>query len=122
MVKEMAQENRITLLALVRGLASLLVPVCPRAEFRAELHRSLVADARRLQAQQKLAFSPPLQRTLADWPTYAAQWLDESAGRRWVVGAAAIGSAASLIGVLAYALYRRSRPVQAAHGWPPIGG
>jgi len=113
-VKNMVQEtNRITWLTLVRGIAELLVPVCPRAEFRAELHRGLVAGARRLQAQQKLASAPRLHYALADWPAYATQWFGESPDRQWILGAAAIGSAASLIGVMAYVLRRRARPTQA---------
>jgi hypothetical protein len=111
-----------TLLALAREIAGLLVPTCPRAAFRAELHQGLVASARQRQAQQALALSPRSRSPVTDLSAYAAQWLGESAGRHWVWSAAAVGSAASLIAILAYVLRHRkvtafgNRPAQVLHG------
>jgi hypothetical protein len=105
-----------SLLDLSRELSHLLVFVQLRPEFRAELHRRLLAEARRQQAL----------RTLSLQPNSAGTWLDGSASapegqlammrrvevdygtanRRWIIGAAAVGSA-SLLGLLVYVRSRR---------------
>lgn len=98
-------------LALARDLADLLVPVQPRPAFRAELERSLLAMARQQQARTRLAIAPVAEA----WPAWPGIWADRVAQclrlpddlseRRWVLGAAAVGSAVSLAGILAYVLY-----------------
>ncbi len=94
-------------LALARDLAGLLVPVRPRAEFRAELYHSLLASARQQQAQRVLAIGP--QADAATSPLMQApRWITEELGRadrRWVLGAAA----ASVVGLLAYLRHHRER-------------
>ncbi len=103
-------------LALTRDLGALLVPMRPRPAFRAELHRSLIADARRQQAQAALDIAPhPVESTLGDGlPDRMAQLLalvPGGAERRWVVGAA-VGGAVSL-GFLAYLLRHHDRQAAA---------
>ena len=99
------------------------MPINPRAEFRRELHRSLVAEARRQQAQRMLAISSSapagiltgpqgLPDRLIDWISQETSALPGD--RRWVLGAAAVGSAVSLAGILAYVLHHRSRTAASA--------
>jgi hypothetical protein len=106
------------LLGLTRELAGLLLPVRPRTEFRAELHRSLITAARQQQAQRLLAL--PTREDAATVvaapgrPDRMGQWLElveGTSGRQWILGAAAVGSAVSVVGILAYVLCHRQRPV-----------
>jgi hypothetical protein len=110
------------LLELAREIGRLFSsPPAPRGDFRRELHQSLIAEARRQQAQRSLALAPVLA------PGKDAPWLhDRVIGwisqetatmpveRRWMIGAAAVGSAVSLAGVLAYVLSHRTKAVQSA--------
>jgi hypothetical protein len=110
------------LLEVAREVAALLVPIRPRPIFRDELYRSLVATARRQQAQEALAiptaglmgvnFSPQLLGRVNEW---AGQGLEElgDVDRRWFVGAAVVGSAISLAGIVTYVLYQRGRVASA---------
>jgi hypothetical protein len=109
--------NLSPFLALARELSALLLPVKPRAQFRADLHRNLVASAQRQQAQLLVALSAhdaPAPGALPQRQVekYAARWERElgQGSIRWVVGAAAVGSAVSLAGILAYLMRRHSRP------------
>jgi hypothetical protein len=109
--------NIYPFLALARELSALLLPIRPRAQFRVDLHRSLVASAQRQQAQMLMTLTaqdgaapPALPQQQVE--KYAAR-LERELGQgsiRWVVGAAAVGSAVSLAGILAYLVRRRSRP------------
>lgn len=86
----------VPFLSLARELAALLLPVRPRPQFRADLERSLVAAARQQNAHMALTgFTPRATNAIE---------------RRWVIGAAAaaVGSAVSIAGVVAYVLHRRS--------------
>lgn len=87
----------VPFLALARELAALLVPLEPPVDFRTDLERSLVAEARRQSAQTRLV--PVTIETR------------EGLERRWVVGAAAaaVGSAVSIAGLVVYVLRRRER-------------
>jgi len=103
-------------LAVARELSALLLPVRPRAQFRAELHRNLVASAQRQQAPLLVALSAqegpaPLAFPQRQAERYAAWWEREhnQGSIRWVVGAAAVGSAVSLAGILAYLMRRHYR-------------
>jgi hypothetical protein len=113
----------VPLLALAREIAALFVPVKPRSAYRVELHRRLVADARQRQALHNLA----LDQAEAEARGLAPQvlsgkvwaWLNQETGGwqpdpRWMIGAAAVGSAVSLAGILAYLLRHRGRPASAA--------
>ena len=85
-------------LALARELADLFAPVAPRPEFRADLERMLIAQARQ-QAAQAALFPVAIDAR-------------EPGERRWVKGAAAaaaVGSAVSLAGIVVYVLRRRDR-------------
>jgi hypothetical protein len=83
-------------LSLARDLAAMIVPVRPRAEFRAELHRNLMTAARQQVTRDLL-----LDLDLAAGP----EWGE----RRWVWGAATFGSAVSLAGIVAYVWFHRHR-------------
>jgi hypothetical protein len=87
-------------LALARELAAEIVPVRLRMEFRDELQRELMAAARQQYA-----------RDLLIWSTPAAPRTRTS--RRWVWGAATLGSAVSLASIVT-AYYMRHRHRQAA--------
>lgn len=92
----------VPFLGLARELASLLLPVRPSPQFRADLERSLLAAARQQNAQLLVTgFTPPA-------PSYGVRFT--SIERRWVIGAAAaaVGSAVSIAGIVAYMLHRRS--------------
>jgi hypothetical protein len=104
------------LLQLAREIVIVLVPIKPRPAFRRALHRSLVVEARRQQTRRTLSLARPnvelpMQEAL---PNRVLGWLEHEANampteRRWVIGAAAVGSAVSLAGVVAYVLHRRGR-------------
>lgn len=97
------------LLDLSRELRSVLVVVQPRPEFRQELYGHLLVKARRQQALQMLSL--PIGSSQAQGgsrttvrrihPRYGP------GGRRWIIRAAAVGSAASVVGLLAYVRSRR---------------
>jgi hypothetical protein len=87
-------------LALVRELSAEIIPVRLRVEFRDELQRELMAAARQQYA-----------RDLLIWSTPAAP--QPKTSRRWVLGAATVGSAVSLASIVA-AYYMRHRHRQAA--------
>lgn len=73
------------LMNLAVELSRLFTPVAPRASFRAQLYEDLLRASRQRQTLQPVA---PMERPLLS--------------RRWVLGAAALGSAVSVVGVLAY--------------------
>jgi hypothetical protein len=88
----------VPFLSLAREMAALLVPLEPRAEFRAELERTLVAEARQQAVQGRLMPTPLDYR--------------EPPERRWMVGAAAaaaVGSAVSIASIMVYVWRRRER-------------
>ena len=87
-------------LALARELAAEIVPVRLRIEFRDKLQRELMAAARQQYA-----------RDLLIWATPSSPRTRTS--RRWVLGAATLGSAVSLASIVT-ALYMRRRQRQAA--------
>jgi hypothetical protein len=100
------------LLDVARELGAILIPVRPPLAFRAELHRSLVAMARQQQVQYDL-FPPAVPsadfRSRVNW--WAEQGLNElsEGDRRWYVGAAVVGSALSLAGLVGFVLHQRGR-------------
>ena len=111
------------LFVLAREIAGLLVPIKPRPEFRGELHRSLVTEGRQQQAQRLLDLPAPGVRVqtpeLQRIPDRVWGWISQETNvlpmdRRWVLGAAAVGSAVSLAGILAYVLSRRGNPAASA--------
>lgn len=88
-------------LALARELAALLIPIRPRQEFRDDLERSLIAAARQQNARGVLTAYEPLVLLRDE---------RENSERRWMIaGAAAVGSAVSLAGIVAYVWRRRER-------------
>jgi hypothetical protein len=92
------------LLDLSRDLRSVLVVVQPRPDFREELYRHLLVEARRQQALRTLSLpvesSPVPQES---WTLVHRIYSGHGpGGRRWIIGAAAVGSAASLVGLVAY--------------------
>jgi hypothetical protein len=98
----------VAMLDLSRELSNILVPVQPRPEFREELYGRLLVEARRQQALQMLAL-PAGSLALEESRTMSNR-ADLGYGlesRRWIIGAAAVGSAASLVGLLAYVRSRR---------------
>lgn len=99
-------------LTLAHDLTALLAPQQPTREFRAELHRSLMASARQQQAHLLLGLPSPAAGPGGDLPGRMVEWVN-TAGKpehRWVVGAAAV----SLAGILAYVLRHRNRPAASA--------
>ncbi len=99
-------------LSLAHDLTALLVPQQPSREFRAELHRSLMASARQQQAHPLLELPSPAAGPGADLPERMVEWVN-AAGKpehRWAVGAAAV----SLAGILVYVLHHRNRPAASA--------
>ncbi len=90
-------------LGLARELATLIVPVSPATQFRDDLELSLTAAARQQRARLALAgydaVDLPVER--------------EGFERRWVIGAAAaaVGSAVSIAGIVAYVWWHRSERV-----------
>jgi hypothetical protein len=88
-------------LSLARELAALLVPLQPRQQFRDDLERSLIAEAHYQNAYGELARYNSAQ---------VIRFEHEGTDRRWVIGAAtaaAVGSAVSIAGIVAYVLRRR---------------
>jgi len=108
----------ILLLGLTRALAEIITPVQPRAEFRDDLSRDLAASARHHYAQRTVALSGHVNRQLArsDGSREGAVSRKLSpvrgvSGKYLILGAAAVGSAISVAGVLAYALHHRNQSV-----------
>jgi hypothetical protein len=109
-----------SLLDLSRELSHLLVLVQPRPAFEAELYRHLVAEARRRQAVRMLSLGQNYGSVLPDGLTCTQeepfgimrpmQTGDEPSSRRWIIGAAAVGSA-SLLGLVVLVRSRRHRRV-----------
>jgi hypothetical protein len=104
----------VPLLMLAHELAELLVPVRPRPAFRAQLHADLVEDARRQFAAPML--TPTAQRMWGEWPRVAwhtPDWIALSwpteGEHGWLLRAAAVGSALSLLGYVAYRSRRGSK-------------
>ena len=96
-------------LTLARDLATLLTPVPVRDEFRTELYRSLVERAR-LQAPEPVFIALPNDAETNGIPLRFVRWVASVPGddRRWVWGAAAVGSAVSLAGLVTYVWHRHS--------------
>jgi hypothetical protein len=98
-----------SLLDLSRELRGVLVAVQPRPEFREELYSHLLVEARRQQALRILSLrvgsDPVLEESQAI--VHRIYLGDGPGSRRWIIGAAAVGSAASLVGLLAYVRSRR---------------
>jgi hypothetical protein len=89
------------LLSMARELAALFVPLQPARQFRDDLERSLIAAARQQNARVALAGYDPYGVVIVE---------REGLDRRWVVGAAAaaaVGSAVSIAGIMAYVWRRR---------------
>lgn len=91
----------VPFLGLARELAALLLPVRPRPQFRAELERSLLAAARQQNARRAVSGFMPAAASYGGRLTLLE--------RRWVIGAAAaaVGSAVSIAGIVAFVLHRR---------------
>ena len=104
--------NLAPLLAVTRDLTALLTPVRPRPAFREALEAGLVLAARQRYALQTLDISAPV----APWPSREGMSVGAlvtiGRERRWVVGAAAVGSAVSVAGIVAY--FWRQRGQRAA--------
>jgi len=105
----------VSLLGLRRALGGLVVPTSPRPEFRDQLHSQLVRAAQQQRVQRALSIAPTATDAPATnapgVPARLGHWLisDGPGGRRWVFGAAAVGSAVSLAGALALILRYRVR-------------
>ncbi len=93
-------------LALARELSDALTPLQPRSEFRAQLYHSLVASAA---TGERATAAAVARESLVDIPARLARWVAAAPlpGRRWVWGAAAVGSAVSLAGLMTYVLWLR---------------
>lgn len=87
-------------LALMRELAAEIIPLRLRLEFRDELQRELMAAARQQYARDLLIWSPLPQS-------------QAKSSRRWMLGAATLGSAMSVASIVA-AYYWRTRHRRAA--------
>lgn len=96
-------------LELARDLAALLVPRHVRPEFKRSLEASLLAEARRQQALRQLAICDPAavqpRGPLEAW----RDLLLENGERRWMIGAAALGSAVSIMGIVAYLWHQHNQ-------------
>lgn len=97
-------------LTLTRDLAAVLTPMPPSDEFRATLYHSLIASARQQHAH-RLLLAPVPEETSGGIPERVAQWVAATPGadRRWVWGAAAVGSAVSLAGLVTFMWRRRGQ-------------
>lgn len=122
-----ATASVVPLLQLAREITGIIVPIRPRAAYRADLHRSLMMAARQQQAERALLLSESgraaagrlpaeLRSRVNAWAEQAGQDLEEFGENehRWVVGAAVVGSAISLVGILAYVLRLRGRSAATA--------
>jgi hypothetical protein len=111
-VSTSSQSHGLSLAALLdlsRELRSLLVAVRPRPEFREELYDHLLVEARRQRVQRMLSLPVESAAVLGKpWTTVHRIPLGYGlSSRRWIIGAAAVGSAASVVGLLAYVRSRR---------------
>ncbi len=106
------------LLLLAQDIAAVVLPLAPRAEYRRALRGSLIRQARRQRAQRLLDLADPIRTPFVPedqpLPNRVAGWITQETSslemdRRWVLGAAAVGSAVSLAGILAYVLSHRGR-------------
>ncbi|MCD6291161.1 MAG: hypothetical protein J7M34_11710 [Anaerolineae bacterium] len=79
-----------SLMALAARLAGAIQPVRPNEAYRAHLREGLVQAAQRKQARRAMA---PQRGRVPRW--------------QWMLGAAAVGSAVSVLGVVAYRLRSR---------------
>ncbi|MGQ9490627.1 MAG: hypothetical protein ACUVR4_13400 [Anaerolineae bacterium] len=96
-------------LDLARELAALLVPQRLRPEFKRALEAGLLTEARRQHALRQLAISSP---AAAEPHQSLEAWRDallEGPKRHWVIGAATLGSAVSIVGLLAYLWRQRNQ-------------
>ncbi len=88
-------------LSLARELAALFLPVAPAPQFRDDLERSLMAAAYQQNARAALVgYGEPGGMSVER----------EGFERRWVIGAAAaaaVGSAVSIAGIVAYVWWHR---------------
>ena len=105
------REDGLTLapyLALSRDLSALITSVSPDDQFRAQLYGSLVDRARRQQSQPLLL---PLTEEDPETgiPRRVVRWVANVPGQdhHWVWGAAAVGSAVSLAGLVTFVWHRR---------------
>jgi hypothetical protein len=120
----------IPLLGLTRELASLLTPVEPSAAFKEELYDDLLVSARQHHVRQRIlthmtpasldeeskgilaraAFAPASRSGRSSYSLRSLHfWQADRSGVRWMLGAAALGSAAvSLVGVVAYVVHHKS--------------
>lgn len=92
----------VPFLSLARELAALFVPVRPARQFRDDLESSLLVAAQQQRARAALVGYDPLEALPGE---------REGLERRWVIGAAAaaaVGSAVSIAGIVAYVWRRRS--------------
>lgn len=110
----MAENSILTLtpfLNLARDLAALLAPIRPQPNFKAALGAHLIDAARQLYAQQALEIRMPAQQLPPDSEFDWRDIISFGRERRWVVGAAAVGSAVSVagLGLLAYLWRQRSQ-------------
>lgn len=96
-------------LTLARDLTALIVPLQPSATFRENLETSLLAAARRQSTLEKLAIVGPAAAYPVDPAWNWRDLLPEGVDRRWVIGAAAVGSAVSVAGVMAFFWRQRGR-------------
>lgn len=99
-------------LALSRELSELIIPVQPRGEFRAQLYNSLLDHARQRPAHAALLPLSGSEPT-GGIPARFARWVitTPAQDRRWVWGAAAVGSAVSLAGLVTYVWRHRGSRV-----------
>ena len=88
-------------LALVRELSALLLPARPRPAFREALAESLLVAAKQMCALQALDIAAPAPQ--------GSQAGAIGRERRWVIGVAAVGSAVSVAGLIAYLWHQRSQ-------------
>ncbi len=92
----------VPFLSLARELAALLIPLQPSPQFRDDLEHSLVAAARQQNARVALSGYDPYGQVSLE---------REGFERRGVIGAAAaaaVGSAVSIAGIMAYVWRHRS--------------
>ncbi len=105
--------NVAPFLNLARDVSTLIVPVPMRPAFRTELEHSLLMAARQQVAQRRLDIQPPTVEWSPNYRELAAsmvQPVTERMDRRWLMGAA-VGSAFSLAGLMAYVWRQRRRHV-----------
>ncbi len=100
--------NVAPFLNLAREMSDLIAPVPMRPAFRSELEHSLLAAARQRAARQQLDIRPPTVEWPLSYRDLAASVVQPVMDRRWLMGAA-VGSAFSLAGLMAYVWRQRRR-------------